>query len=311
MWGRWHEGRTRCRMEKCMETLWCPKCLVFYDFFCFLLMCTCVACAFVRSWVGACVKARAREFFYLGVADAAILRLPVRTPAHLLGNLLRSGCHPGLTLWDASLHRPAWTRAVTQMRPLGRFPSPFRFPPIALDDERNPRWGVAEKEYLTGCWCRRPHREEGGHCWVPDLHLGTPAPRAETVMAFDSVWDIQHSGRQLSGRLIGEWREKRQCRNRVHVTEGGWGRGEIRRVMEEGEIRPAMLKGGLGGDCSALWELATVFGKKQTLIVCSKSILLLLNTTFLEFVHHGCTRINGHVTTVLIRWSKNCILSFG
>lgn len=92
-----------------------------FFFFWFLLLsphvyvrCVCFFFAFLGGCM--CEGARTqRPFFYLGVADAAIVRLPVRTPAHLLGNLLRSGRHPGLTLWDASLHRPAWTRAVTQM----------------------------------------------------------------------------------------------------------------------------------------------------------------------------------------------------
>lgn len=83
---------------------------------------------------------------------------------------------------------------------------------------------------LTDCWrCQLPP-VEGGCCLVPVPRPGwkTAAPRAETVMAFDSVWDIQHSRGQLSGRLVGEWREKRQCRIKVQegrAAKAGRGRG--------------------------------------------------------------------------------------
>lgn len=70
MWERWHDGRKRCRMEKCMETLWCPKCLFFLIsvFVSCVRASWCVVCAFVRSLVGVCVRARAREAVFLPVS---------------------------------------------------------------------------------------------------------------------------------------------------------------------------------------------------------------------------------------------------
>lgn len=81
---------------------------------------------------------------------------------------------------------------------------------------------------LTGCWHCQRSLEEGGRCSVPGPRPGwmKVAPRAETVMAFDSVWDIQHSRGQLSGRLVGEWREKRKCRSKVHKERERPKRGE-------------------------------------------------------------------------------------
>lgn len=147
---------------------------------------------------------------YLWVAHApqAVLSVSFWAPAaNLLGHRLSTSGDPRLALGDPALH---WSVTFT--------PKHTRLPALIYTNRNDPE--CADGAKLTGCWRHLWSQVEAERCSVPDHRHGREweAPRAETVMAFDSVWDIQHGHRQLSGRLTG-WREKEQSSNKKEQSQ--------------------------------------------------------------------------------------------
>lgn len=186
-----------------------------------------------------------------------------------------SGCPSGLqlpTFWDIS-----WARAVTHDW-LAGIPPPTGLWHTHTYDQRHSFFNCSgftsckvklSIVALTDCWPSQSSQVEAERCWVPAPRpeRGKVAPRAETVMAFDSVWDIQHGRRQLSGRLTGKWRGKEQSRNRGHVESGGavgWSRARQKRLCRRKKRRGGLLSNwcpaaGKWDGWSAFWDLETLW----------------------------------------------------